>query len=278
MISGSDNLLGLIGHPVQKSPGQLIYNTIFTERKLRNIYISVDIHPWHFNDIMKELPNFFSGFNVTIPYKEKAVSYMDSIDTISESTGSVNLVVAGKGKTMGYNSDFYGFMNALPHDMDRNLGRVLIYGSGGTARTAFYAIQKAFSPGEIFVVSRNTGNVHGWFRERGAVIKNYDDIGNLGEIDSVVNCTPRGMMGRSDTGLKLPPRLSEGFLAIDFVYSKNMTEFLTEASVRGGSIVTGNDIFIYQAIENLRKWFDISVSPSDMRAYFDEAMEIMDHA
>lgn len=128
----------------------------------------------------------FSGINVTIPYKESVIPYMDYIDEAAEKIGAVNTVINREGKLYGYNTDFGGMRMLIEKQGFSYEGKkVVILGSGGTAKTA-RAVAESLGAGEIITVSR-----------RGEV--NYENLLSLhGDCDYIINTTPCGMFPNTD--------------------------------------------------------------------------------
>ena len=151
------NFSALIGSPVGHSVGQDIYNRIFRKYGIDSQYLAIEVH-------RNNLPGFFdlarevmAGFNITAPYKEVSLKFIDHVDDIVSATGSVNLVKNEGGKLYGYNSDYDGFlMLARKNNIDFSGKKVIIMGSGGAARTITYAIIRNYNS-DISIVSRKPG-------------------------------------------------------------------------------------------------------------------------
>ena len=180
----------------------------------------------------------FSAVNVTIPYKEAVLPYLDEIDPTAASIGTVNTVVNRQGKLVGYNTDFGGMM-ALIRRMKLDLygKKVLILGTGGTAKTA-YAVVRQLGAAEVLFVSRS-GRSHALTYSE-ALIRHSD-------ADVIINTTPVGMFPDLDS---CPISLSafthlRGVL--DVIYNPLQTRLILEARQRGIPSQSGLYMLVAQA-------------------------------
>ena len=181
----------------------------------------------------------FLGINVTIPYKELVIPYLDFIDEHAKKIGAVNTVVKRNGKLYGYNTDFSG-MTSLIHYLGIDLKgkKVAILGTGGTSKTA-RAVSEALLASEIIVVSRNAGNGH----------INYDELYRLhSDIEVIINTTPLGMFPNNYTKpleLSRFPALSG---VVDAVYNPLRTPLISEGIERGIPSLGGLYMLVSQAV------------------------------
>lgn len=165
----------------------------------------------------------FSGLNVTIPYKERVIPYLDFIDVVAREIGAVNTVVNRGGKLYGYNTDFYGMEMLFSHAKIDPAGKsVAILGTGGTSKTAF-SVMKHLGAREIFKVSRSGAD--------GALT--YEGLYEVADkVDIIINTTPLGMFPDIDgcaVDLSKFTRLSG---VIDAVYNPLRTSLIIEAKKR----------------------------------------------
>ena len=163
----------------------------------------------------------FRGINVTIPYKQTVIPYLDTVSDQAREIGAVNTVVRdGQGKLHGYNTDFFGFDALMTHaGMDPAGKKCLVLGSGGASR-AVTACLRHRGAGEIRVISRSGED-------------NYSNLDRHGDAAFLVNATPVGMYpkaGVSPVDLTLFPRL-EGVL--DLIYNPARTALLLQAEELG---------------------------------------------
>lgn len=224
---------GLIGHPLGHSFSPFIHEML-SEKP----YELIDIT----SDKLKETLNDqnYLGFNITIPYKEEVIKYLDEIDPTSASIQAVNTVVRRNNKLIGYNTDTQGFIELLNYyNIDLTNQTVLILGTGGTKKTI------------SFVLSTITNNLY--YSTRGKTIKeqnqyNYDDLNKISKrIDYIINTTPVGMnpnIDYSPVNLDLFPSLKG---VIDVIYNPYHTTLLLQAKERKIPYYNGLMMLVYQA-------------------------------
>ncbi len=194
----------------------------------------------------------FSAINVTIPYKEAVIPYLDNISEIAREIGAVNTVVNRDGKLYGYNTDFYG-MKALIERMGLELSgkKVAILGTGGTSKTA-KAVAKSLGASEIFCVSRNACD--------GAV--SYEELYEKhSDTQIVINCTPVGMFPNSNASPIEAERLKNLEGAADAVYNPLNTELVQGARRVGAKAQSGLFMLVYQAIKASEFFLDTTYPP-----------------
>lgn len=180
----------------------------------------------------------FCGINVTIPYKEAVIKYLDFISEEAEKIGAVNTVVNKNGKLYGYNTDFYGLKSLIEKNEINVFGKtVLVLGSGGTSKTA-NAVLKSMGAKEIFTVSRSGGE--GLITYEEAYFKNAEVI---------INTTPVGMYPKTDDqAIKLDD--FKGLEAVvDVIYNPLKTKLIIDAENRGIKAVCGLYMLYSQAVK-----------------------------
>ena len=190
----------------------------------------------------------FSAVNVTIPYKEKVIPFLDEIDEHARLIGAVNTIVNKDGKLYGYNTDFHGMIELLKHaDVDVTDKKVCILGTGGTSKTAL-AVLQALGAKKILKVSRNA-------------IENaitYDELySDHTDCDVIINTTPVGMYPNNDgcpVDLSKFPSLSG---VIDAVYNPLRTRLILEARKRGIPAEGGLYMLVAQAIKASELFHDV---------------------
>jgi len=259
------NFSALIGSPVGHSIGQDIYNRLFSQYGIDSQYIAIELH-------RNNLPGFFKlsrdksiGFNITAPYKEESIKFIDHVDKVVSATGSTNLVKNIDGKLYGYNSDYSGFiMLARNNNIDFSGKDVIIMGSGGAARTVAYSVMENYNA-NISIVSRNPGQKTIY----GISTIGYNDINGY---DIIINCTPLGTF--PDTRMPIPEdKIKEGATGIDIIYNPSKTPFLKAIERKKGIAVNGEDMFIGQGIETLKKLYGLSISYQEFHDVFHENLK-----
>ncbi|MCR5353274.1 MAG: AAA family ATPase [Clostridiales bacterium] len=227
--------------------------------KLSHSY-SVEIHNLFGNGdyILKEIPvheldDFFAkkdfqGINVTIPYKEKVMKYLDYIDDAAKEIGCVNTVIKKDGKLFGYNTDFYGLKGLLSKNSISLSGKtVAILGTGGTSKTA-YVVSKSENAEKIFIVSRSPKSDN---------VISYDKLYEIAEnIDVIINTTPSGMYPNDDDKVISLDSFSKLSALIDVIYHPLRTNLVTEAKQKGIVSEGGLYMLVSQAQKAEELFFD----------------------
>ena len=189
----------------------------------------------------------FKGINVTIPYKETVIPFLDNIDESAKKIGAVNTVINNNGILTGYNTDFYGMTELLKKGSVELAGRkVFILGTGGTSKTA-RAVAKSLAASEINVVSRNP--------ENGEI--SYDEMyKRADEVEVIINKTPVGMFPKPDAFAVEPEKFPNLSGAADAVYNPLTTEFISRARACGANAVNGLYMLVAQAAKAAELFFN----------------------
>jgi shikimate dehydrogenase len=236
---------GLIGYPLEHSFSPDYFNT-----KFKNEIIDADYKTYPLNNI-KEFAALiskldFSGLNVTIPYKEAILPYLDEVDIVAKTIGAVNTIAFKNGKTKGYNTDCYGFENSLLSLIDdpKQIHGALILGTGGASKAVQYVLQKLTIP--YHLISRaNKDTIH------------YLDISKalFSSINLIINTTPLGMSPSIKNKPEIPYEwLNEKYFLYDLIYNPEKTIFLSEGLKMGCKIKNGHDMLILQAEKAWHIW------------------------
>ena len=187
------------------------------------------------------------GFNVTIPYKESVIPYLDELSEEAEAVGAVNCVVVRDGKMIGHNTDITGIEASL-HWLDIADGeKALVLGTGGASKAVQYVLRKGGA--EVKVVSRTEG----------VADLTYNDLSEecIAECDIIVNTTPLGMFPNVDSAPTLPySALSAKHTLFDCVYNPRQTKFLQLGAERGARTIDGLTMFHAQAEASWEIWND----------------------
>lgn len=206
----------------------------------------------------EDIPTFFEkkefeGINVTIPYKQTVIPYLDSVSDIAERIGAVNTVVNKNGKLYGYNTDYYG-MKALIERVGLNLNgkKVLILGTGGTSKTA-HVVADDMGADEILTVSRSKSNENVTYEE--AVTLHSD-------AEVIINTTPSGMYPDIESKPIDISSFSKLEGVIDAVYNPFRTNLVLDALKRGLRSEGGLFMLVMQAVVAVEKFLDTKIDKS----------------
>lgn len=260
-ITGAVKLLGVIGNPVKHSLSPFIHNFCYDKLGLEAVYLPFEPHESYFEKFLDGICFLENavGFNVTVPFKERAFKAMDFSSGDASKIGAVNVIKKGEKKLIGFNTDWKGFLESLRTNNVDVPKKALVFGAGGAAKAVVYALIKAGIE-VIYMSNRSPVNLK-LFLERFSDkrIKPIDwDIDAvkriIGEVDLVVNTTSLGM-----DGVSAPPidfeRASDTLVAYDLIYNPSVTPFLNSAKQRGLKAINGLDMLIWQALFSMDIWF-----------------------
>ena len=201
----------------------------------------------------------FKGLNVTIPYKNDVIPYLDKLSPESSATNAVNTIIFKGGELWGYNTDYYGLDKALSYnDISVTNKNIIILGNGSTSRTIKYYCEQNFAK-NITILARNPkGNEY-----------NFTYVDNLKNTDIVFNATPVGMFPNniSDTLVDLNS-LPNLISLVDVVYNPLRSNHLIEAEKRGIKTVNGLLMLMYQAIKSIELFHNIHISDQETLKYY----------
>ncbi len=203
-----------------------------------------------FFSFMKEKD--FSAVNVTIPYKQDALSLCDEVSEEAKNIGSVNTVVNKNDALFGYNTDIYGFIFMLENAGIEITGKkVLVLGTGGTSLTAVSACKK-LNASEIITVSRK-GNV------------NYENVYEIKDAEIIINTTPVGMYPSNGISPIDISRFEKLCGVADVIYNPQKTKLLLDAEKKGLKTAGGLSMLVAQAVEADRLFFSREKSDDDIK-------------
>lgn len=190
--------------------------------------------------------NDFAGFNVTIPYKEDIITYLDSIDAEAEEVGAVNTIKITRQGYKGYNTDIFGFEMSLLSLISNpsNIKKALVLGTGGSSKAVQYVLRKLEI--SFLTVSRSeSGDI--CFHD---IDKNLMDASNL-----IINTTPLGMFPETDKYPEIPYELMQSnYFMFDLIYNPEKTIFLSKGWQRGIKIKNGLEMLHLQAEKAWEIW------------------------
>ena len=240
---------GLIGHPLVHSFSQNYFNAKFENERINARYINFEIPSIDdLAEVLSRNPEL-KGLNVTRPYKEKVIPFLDSISPEAKSIGAVNVIrVSRKGsKTIlkGFNSDVIGFTKSIEPMLESCHKKAMILGTGGASKAVDYGLKSLGL--ETMFVSR--------FNRPGTV--RYDNITPemMKEYNVIVNCTPCGMYPHTDEYPNLPyEAIDEHNILYDLLYNPDFTLFMEKGAERGATIKNGLEMLLLQAFASWEFW------------------------
>lgn len=272
MITGKTKLVGILGWPVEHSLSPVIHNSAFSVCGLDYAYIPLPTKPENLASAINGLQALgFSGANVTIPHKVDIIPYLDEIDINAKLIGAVNTIVIKAGRSIGYNTDAEGFINALVMKKIRiEKAKVAVLGAGGAARAVVCGLLKHGAQ-KIIVGARDSikavelAETINQTRLTGMSWQDSSFIDWQQEIDILINSTPLGM----DPNINLEPpvyweRINKQAVVCDIVYNPCRTKFLTTAANRGHHTVSGDGMLVEQAATAFELWTESEAPRQNM--------------
>ena len=227
---------GIIGKPLGHSQSK----KFFDERiSARGIDADYTVHELDTIEQVVPLLSTQDGLNVTSPYKESILPYMDEIDELANQIGAVNVVY----KNCGYNTDYIGVIEALTPYMRQEDDQALVLGSGGAAAAVRYALRKMGLTVQVVSRQKGKGNL------------TYDELTEeiIAEHRIIANCTPLGMLPHEGEAPNIPWQgITSEHLLFDCIYNPEETVFLQKGRERGAETVNGYTMFIAQAVAAAR--------------------------
>ena len=238
---------GLLGKDISYSFSKNYFTEKFSQNLFDDcVYNNFDIPTIEeFPTILKTNPDL-KGLNVTIPYKETILSYLDTLSDKAFRIGAVNVIrFTKKGTLKGYNSDWYGFRKSLEPLLQAHHKKALILGTGGAAKAVAFALEQM---GIFYTyVSREASE--------NAIDYSLINATSFDNYQIIINCTP---VGTSPNIKEFPPIPYEFFtdkhIAFDLIYNPEETQFLKKAKKKGAITKNGHEMLVFQAEKAWKIW------------------------
>ena len=241
---------GLIGYPLGHSFSISYFNQKFADEGINAKYENYEIASIdELTEILDSTPEL-RGLNVTIPYKEKVIPFLDSISPEARAIGAVNVirVTHEKNKTIlkGFNSDVIGFTQSIEPMIDKKWHKkALILGTGGASKAICYGL-KSLGIEPVFVSRYERPDTIQYDKVTPEVVKEYNVI---------VNCTPLGMYPNTDVCPKLPYEAMDNHTILyDLIYNPDQTLFMRKGAEYGAEVKNGLEMLLLQAFASWEFW------------------------
>jgi shikimate dehydrogenase len=292
-IDSNTRLLGLFGNPARHSVSPILQNHLINHYNLNFTYLSFEPDPRKIKDAFESARNLgFLGLNITMPFKEESINYMQKTSVTASIIGAVNTVkFTGEDRNAyGYSTDGNGVIKALEDKkFTWNKKNCLVLGAGGAARSAVFSMLKK-PVSRIFIYDiveerasmllenfklnikrfltdkdNNEGDdqeiKYSAVEKKISILSDLDQVEDkLDSIELIINCTPVGMDIEGFKDLKPVPDnwMLENKYIFDMVYKPVETEFLKKARKDGAAeIINGIDMLVSQGVYSFKIWFDI---------------------
>lgn len=263
-IDGYTRLAAVVANPIKHSISPFIHNSAFEATNTNGVYLAWEVDATELAETVANIRRYqMFGINLSMPYKEQVIPYLDQLSEEACLIGAVNTVVNREGTLIGYNTDGKGFFKSLP-SFKISKKRLVLLGAGGAAKAILaQAILDRVSQISVFVRSSSMEKTRPYLEK----IQNatgfrvdlfaLEDVQNLQDsitqADLLVNATSVGMDGSSQpipTSIVLPEKL----LVADVIYQPFETPFLKWAKEQGNQSINGLGMLLYQAAEAFELW------------------------
>jgi len=234
---------GLIGKSLGHSFSPTFFKDYFEEHRIDAQYELIELDSL---DGCREKILEFDGCNVTIPYKEEIIPFLDELSEEALAIGAVNVVEAKNDNLIGHNSDAFGFHQSIKPFLTSAHERALILGTGGASKAVVNVLKNIGL--DIFYLSRNPVGENQF---------SYDDVNQqmIASCKMIVNTTPIGMYPNTEDLIPIPyDFLTEEHLLVDLIYNPRKTRFLYEGEANGATILNGETMLKEQALKSYRIW------------------------
>ena len=255
----------VIGNPISHSLSPELHNHWIKENGVDAIYDKKLLNKSELENLISDIKQGnVNGVNVTVPFKNAVISYLDELSEEAKATQSVNTIYFKDKKVIGHNTDIEGFKNAIKKiNFDFNNKKIFILGAGGVVPSIIYASMKMGSS-EILISNRT--------KEKAEKVKNnFDNIklinwGDIPNFDVIINATSLGLMKEDKINLDLN-KIGKNKLFYDVIYNPTETHFLNTGKKQGNKYENGKLMFVYQASLAFKLWHGIepTISYETMR-------------
>ncbi len=237
---------GLIGTNIHYSFSKMFFTTKFNLEKLNHTYENFDFKD--ITDLLSVIKNNpeIKGFNVTIPFKETVIPYLDRLDKEAKEIGAVNTIkILNDGRLVGYNTDHYGFARALAEYPAFKNKTALILGNGGASKAIKYVLSAMGF--DYKIVSRKGTDTTITYDELTLEIMQHHKL--------IINTTPLGVIPNTWECPNIPyDTITEDHFLFDLIYNPRETEFIKRGFAKGATVANGVKMLEYQAKKAWAIW------------------------
>ena len=263
-IDGYTRLAAVVANPIKHSISPFIHNSAFEATNTNGVYLAWEVDATELAETVANIRRYqMYGINLSMPYKEQVIAYLDQLSEEACLIGAVNTVVNREGTLIGYNTDGKGFFKSLP-SFKISRKKLVLLGAGGAAKAILaQAILDGVSQISVFVRSSSMEKTRPYlekiqnatgFRVDLFALEDVQDLqDSITKADLLVNATSVGMDGSSQpipTSIVLPEKL----MVADVIYQRFETPFLKWARNQGNQSINGLGMLLYQAAEAFELW------------------------
>ena len=279
MISGRTGILGVIGHPVAHSASPTMHNAALEAAGLDFVYVAFAVPPEGASAVgtaMRALN--IRGLNVTVPYKQAVMTFLDEVSPEAQAIGAVNTIDHRDGRLLGHNTDAHGILASLREDggLQHLPPKVVLLGAGGAARAILYALLAAAEVEQIALLNRTTSRAEALAADLGAdsrvTVGSIVEAQALAEAGLVINATSIGMEPHAGVSpLGDGAGLHDGMVVVDIVYKPLATQLLQQARAAGARTVDGLGMLVHQGARAFELWTGVTAPVDVMRRAIQQA-------
>jgi shikimate dehydrogenase len=264
-LNGKTRLLGLFGNPVKHTASPAMHNAAFAALKLNNVYLPFEITPENLESAVSGLRALnFVGVNVTIPYKQDVMPFLDGVSNDARLIGAVNTIRLEGKRLIGYNTDGRGFLRFLQDDAGISIKgkKITLVGAGGAGRAV--SVQSALEgakqitiadsdAGRAKVLADHISSKLPKCPAQSVAMETKEFAEAIGGADIVVDATPLGMHVSDPTAFD-PALLSKKTVVVDLVYNPAITKLVRGAKKKGCKAYNGLGMLFYQGAIAFELW------------------------
>lgn len=268
-ISAKTKRFAVLGESLGHTWSPQIHNSLFAAAGIDAVYLPITVPRDRLHSAVDVLRSCFSGFNVTIPYKEQIIPLLDEVDDAVRACGAVNTVENRSGRLIGHITDGLGMLRAIEEGGVNTRGAdALILGGGGAARVAGYEFLTR--GGRVTIAVRNpekgaklAGELAATQKDGNARIRTCPLDQIEGAHDILINCTPVGMYPNTDASPVTDDVIARCHAVFDAVYNPRKTKLLESAVRQSITVIEGLGMLYYQAVEAEKLWLGDALIASD---------------
>jgi 3-dehydroquinate dehydratase / shikimate dehydrogenase len=265
---------GVIGDPIGHSLSPLLHNTGFVARRIDAVYVPFLVR--QLGDFLAAVPEFgVRGFSVTIPHKQAILRHLKECEPLAAEIGAVNtVVVRSDGSLYGCNTDYVGVLRALEKKLRIKGSRALIFGAGGSARAAAFALSRAGAL--VGICARREKAAKELARAVGGEVVPRRAL-RTEFFDAILNATPVGMHPHDGIS-PLEPGELHCRIVMDLIYRPQRTQLLKLAAKKGIATVSGIEMFLAQGVAQWEIWTEKRAPEAAMRRAVLTALRVEEHS
>lgn len=259
-------MFGLVGETLGHSFSPVIHRMVYEVAGWQAEYGLFQVKKESLKDLIPSLKNLgIEGVNVTIPYKQAILPFLDEIEPEAKKIGAINTISFKNGKTIGANTDYYGIVKTFEEmDFSPSGKRAVILGNGGASKAVQAVLKEKDATIEIFSIE-DDGN------------PGFEKLPTLDKRDILINATPVGMYPNNENSPVEKEILEKFSYAFDLVYNPMPTKFIKEAKSLGLKASTGLSMLVYQAVRSDEIWFGQTVSEKHVKEILEKIFYLVEN-